>query len=245
MTPLVQTAQVTRVYGARGAAVRALDRIDLTIVLGEFVAIMGPSGSGKSTLMNILGLLDRPTEGKYRLAGEDVGSFEHDKLAKYRNRYIGFVFQGFNLLPRVSAAENVALPLVYRGVQAMERRGRATAALEAVGLGKRFHHRPQELSGGEQQRVAIARAMVGNPLLLLADEPTGALDTETGKDILALFHRLHGDGRTIVLITHDPSVARHATRIISLADGRVVNERISVSADEFARQQEAANDCPA
>jgi putative ABC transport system ATP-binding protein len=195
--------------------------------------------------MNILGLLDRPTEGKYLLAGEDVGSFEHDKLADYRNRYVGFVFQGFNLLPRASAMENVALPLIYRGVQAMERRSSAAAALEAVGLGKRFHHRPKELSGGEQQRVAIARALVGNPLLLLADEPTGALDTETSKDILALFHRLHTDGRTIVLITHDPSVARHATRIISLADGRVVNDRISVSIDDFARQQGAQNDCPA
>jgi putative ABC transport system ATP-binding protein len=245
MAALVQTVQVTRLYGAKSTAVRALDRVDLAIELGEFVAIMGPSGSGKSTLMNILGLLDRPTEGKYLLAGEDVGSFEHDKLADYRNRYVGFVFQGFNLLPRASATENVALPLVYRGVQAMERRSSAAAALEAVGLGKRFHHRPQELSGGEKQRVAIARAMVGNPLLLLADEPTGALDTETGKDILALFHRLHSDGRTIVLITHDPSVARHATRIISLADGRVVNDRISVSIGDFARQQGAENDCPA
>lgn len=245
MAPLVQTVGVSRVYGAKGAAVRALDRIDLSIELGEFVAIMGPSGSGKSTLMNILGLLDRPTEGQYLLAGEDVCSFEHDKLAEYRNRHVGFIFQGFNLLPRASAAENVALPLVYRGVQVVERRRMAAAALEAVGLGKRFHHRPQELSGGEQQRVAIARALVGNPLLLLADEPTGALDTETGKDILDLFHRLHSDGRTIVLITHDPSVARHATRTISLADGRIVNDRIYVSLRDFACQQGNENDCPA
>jgi len=224
MSPLIEIRGVARTYGTRGAEVRALRGITLAVAKSEFVAIMGPSGSGKSTLMNILGLLDRPTEGRYLLAGEDVGAFGHDRLAAYRNRHIGFIFQGFNLLPRASAADNVALPLIYRGVRPNERRRRAAAVLEAVGLGQRLHHHPQQLSGGEQQRVAIARAMAGNPFLLLADEPTGALDTGTGEEILGLFRRLNEGGRTVILITHDPSVARHARRVISLRDGRIIGD---------------------
>lgn len=224
MSPLIRTSELVRRYGVRSAEVRALKGIDLTVEHGEFVAVMGPSGSGKSTLMNILGLLDRPTEGRYLLAGEDVGAFDHDRLAAYRNRHIGFVFQGFNLLPRASALENVTVPLVYRGVLRQERRRRAAAALEAVGLSHRLHHRPQQLSGGEQQRVAIARAVIGDPILLLADEPTGALDTEAGNGILALFQALNDRGKTIVLITHDPAVARHARRVIALRDGQLIGD---------------------
>jgi putative ABC transport system ATP-binding protein len=223
--PLIETASLARVYGTRGAAVHALNSVDLAIEHGEFVAIMGPSGSGKSTLMNILGLLDRPTEGRYLFAGEDVGAFGHDRLAAHRNRHIGFIFQGFNLLARATALENVALPLIYRGLRRAERHDRAVAALESVGLGHRFHHRPQQLSGGEQQRVAVARATVGDPLLLLADEPTGALDTETGAAILAVFQALNRGGKTVVLITHDLSVARHAGRIVSLRDGRIIGDQ--------------------
>jgi putative ABC transport system ATP-binding protein len=224
MSTLIQTESLARRYGARSAEVRALKRVDLAIERGEFVAIMGPSGSGKSTLMNILGLLDRPTGGRYQLAGEDISTFSHDRLAAYRNRHIGFIFQGFNLLPRASAIENVALPLVYRGLSRTERHRSAVSALESVGLSGRFRHQPQELSGGEQQRVAIARAMVGDPFLLLADEPTGALDTETGNEILTLFQALNKNGKTIVLITHDPLVAGHASRVVSLRDGQVVGD---------------------
>ena len=222
--PLIQTIGVSKVYGSRRAPVRALDSIHLVIEDGEFVAIVGPSGSGKSTLMNLFGFLDRPTEGRYLFAGEDVGAFGHDRLAAHRNRHLGFVFQGFNLLPRATAADNVALPLVYRGLRRGERRRKAIAALESVGLGQRQRHRPQQLSGGEQQRVAVARAVVGDPLLLLADEPTGAVDSATGLDILALFQGLNDNGRTIVLITHDRFVAEHAKRIVSLRDGRVVGD---------------------
>jgi len=225
MTPLIQTVAVGRVYGTQSPFVCALDNVDLRIEYGEFVAIMGPSGSGKSTLMNILGLLDRPTHGHFLFAGEEVAAFDHDKLAWHRNRHVGFVFQGFNLLPRASAIDNVALPLIYRGLHRTERQSQATAALQAVGLDHRLHHRPPELSGGEQQRVAIARAIVGDPLLLLADEPTGALDSQTGKEVLALLQGLHAGGRTIILVTHDPSVARHAERLIMLRDGQIVSDR--------------------
>ena len=222
--PLIQMSGVSKVHGARHTAVRALDGIDLEIEHGEFVAIMGPSGSGKSTLMNLLGLLDRPTEGSYLFAGEDVGTFDHDRMAGHRNRHLGFVFQDYNLLPRATAAENVALPLVYRGLGRRERRRKAAAALDAVGLGDRQRHRPRQLSGGEQQRVAVARAVVGDPDLILADEPTGAVDSATGLDILALFQSLNDGGRTIVLITHDRVVAEHAKRIVSLRDGRIVDD---------------------
>lgn len=240
MSMLIQTEGLVRRYGVRTAEVQALKGIDLAIERGEFVAVMGPSGSGKTTLLNILGLLDRPTEGRYQLAGEDVSGFSRDKRAAYRNLHIGFIFQGFNLMPRASAIENVALPLVYRGLARVERRQRAAAALESIGLSARFHHRPQELSGGEQQRVAIARAMVGNPLLLLADEPTGALDTETGNDILKLFQELNNEGKTLVLITHDPSVARHAKRVISLRDGHVVGGHRSNPPSEATYNAEQA-----
>lgn len=225
MSQLIRTAGIVRRYGVTSTEVSALKGIDLTIEHGEFVAVMGPSGSGKSTLMNILGLLDRPTEGRYLLAEEEVNAFSHDRLAAYRNRHIGFVFQGFNLLPRASATENVAVPLIYRGRPRWERRQKAAAALEAVGLSHRLHHRPQQLSGGEQQRVAIARAMVSDPFLLLADEPTGALDSETGNEILRLFQTLNNKGKTIVLITHDASVARHAGRVITLRDGRLISDQ--------------------
>jgi ABC-type lipoprotein export system ATPase subunit len=226
MSPLIEIAGIVRVYGDRNAPVRALNHVNLTIKHGEFVAVMGPSGSGKSTLMNILGLLDRPTEGSYSFSGEDVGTFSHDRLATYRNQYFGFVFQGFNLLPRATAAQNVAIPLIYRGLSRAERHPRAVAALTSVGLTHRLRHWPQQLSGGEQQRVAIARALVGDPLVVLADEPTGALDTQTGEEILRLFKLLHGGDRTIVLITHDLSVAQHASRIVSMRDGRVVSDDI-------------------
>jgi putative ABC transport system ATP-binding protein len=225
MRPLIQTTGVTRTYGASDTGVRALNHVDLAIEGGEFVAVTGPSGSGKSTLMNILGFLDRPTSGRYLFDGDDVGTFGQDALAAHRNRRFGFIFQGFNLLPRASAADNVALPLVYRGVEATERRRKSLEALESVGLGHRAHHMPQQLSGGEQQRVAIARAIVGDPLVLLADEPTGALDTETGKQILGLIRRLSDSGRTVVLVTHDPSVAQHATRIVAMRDGEIVGDR--------------------
>ena len=225
MPALIQTTRIARRYGVKDAEVRALKGIDLAIERGEFVAIMGPSGSGKSTLMNILGFLDRPTDGRYLFGGEDVGTFSHDRLATHRNRNIGFVFQGFHLLPRASAIENVALPLVYRGLLRTERRRRAAAALCSVGLSERLHHWPQQLSGGEQQRIAIARAMVGDPLLLLADEPTGALDSATGNEILTVFRTLNDNGKTVILITHDPSVARQAKRVISLRDGQIVDDQ--------------------
>jgi putative ABC transport system ATP-binding protein len=224
MSRLIEIAGIGRVYGAQNASVRALSHINLVIDSGEFVAVMGPSGSGKSTLMNILGLLDRSTEGRYWFGGQDISTFGHDKLAAYRNRHFGFVFQSFNLLPRATAAENVVIPLIYRGLSRSQRRPRAVAALASVGLTHRLRHFPRQLSGGEQQRVAIARALVGDPLVLLADEPTGALDTETGKEILGLFKLLHGSGRTIILVTHDLSVAQHANRIVSMRDGRVVSD---------------------
>lgn len=226
MQPLVRIAGVSRAYGAGETRVRALDDVDLVIEQGEFVAIVGPSGSGKSTLMNILGLLDRPTAGTYLFSGDDVGAFGHDRMAAYRNRHIGFVFQGMSLLPRATAADNVALPLIYRGEQRAERRRKAVAALESVGLAHRLEHRPQQLSGGEQQRVAIARALAKNPELLLCDEPTGALDYETGKAVLALLwdvrHRL---GKTVLIITHNQAIARMADRLVRLRSGRIVERR--------------------
>lgn len=238
MPPLIEMAGITRVYGVGTAAVHALNNVDLTIRSGEFVAIMGPSGSGKSTLMNILGLLDRPTQGRYWFGGEEVLELSSDKLAEHRNRDVGFIFQGFNLLSRASAVENVALPLVYRGLRSDERHRKAGAALEMVGLRHRLDHRPRQLSGGEQQRVAIARAIVGDPPLLLADEPTGALDSKTGEEILAIFQRLHEGGRTIILITHDPAVARHAQRIVLIGDGKIVGDDISGKARHIARAGE-------
>ncbi|RIH83458.1 putative ABC transporter ATP-binding protein YknY [Meiothermus luteus] len=226
MVPVVEMQGVTKVYrsgsGARTVEVRALAGVDLTIQKGEFVALMGPSGSGKSTLMHIIGLLDTPTEGEYRLGGNSVRGLSEAQLARIRNRRIGFVFQAFFLLPRLTALQNVALPLVYRGLPPALRLERARRTLEAVGLGDRLDHLPAELSGGQKQRVAIARALVQEPDLLLADEPTGNLDSRSSEEILALFESLHQQGKTILMVTHEPDVAARAQRIVRLRDGRVV-----------------------
>ena len=224
---LIQVQNLTKVYGSGEIAVHALAGVDVSIKQGEFAAIMGPSGSGKSTLMNILGCLDRPTSGVYILDGEDVSELSKDELADARNRKIGFVFQSFNLLPRLSALKNVMLPMMYRPeerLDAEEREERAIAALESVGLGDRTHHRPNELSGGQQQRVAIARALVNRPALILADEPTGNLDTRSSEEILALIHDLHARGVTILMVTHEPDIAAHANRVICLRDGQVISD---------------------
>ncbi len=222
--PIISLRGATRVYDMGHVQVPALAGIDLDIYPGEFVAIVGPSGSGKSTMMNIIGCLDRPTSGTYVLAGNDVGSQDDDGLAALRSRAIGFVFQSYNLLPRTTAIENVATPLLYQGVRKSERLRRATTALERLGLGDRAGHEPSELSGGQQQRVAVARAIVTEPSLILADEPTGNLDSHTGTEVLALFRELHATGRTIVLITHDPEVAAAADRQIHIRDGRIASD---------------------
>jgi len=221
--PIIALSRVSRVYQMGHVEVPALDDVSLEVQSGEFVAIVGPSGSGKSTMMNILGCLDRPTAGEYALAGTSVGSLSDDGLAKIRSRTIGFVFQSYNLLPRTSALENVATPLLYQGVGRRERLARARAALERLGLGDRLHHEPSQLSGGQQQRVAIARAIVTDPALVLADEPTGNLDTAAGTDVLALLRELHHAGRTIVLITHDAEVAASAPRRLHIRDGRLTD----------------------
>ena len=217
---LIELEGVGKRYGSGEAAVHALRGVDLLIGAGDFVAVTGPSGSGKSTLMNILGCLDVPSEGRYRFAGEDVAAMDDSELASIRNRRIGFVFQQFNLLPRLSAWRNVEMPLLYRS--AKDRRGSAVRALEMVGLGDRVEHRPTQLSGGQQQRVAIARALVTDPDLILADEPTGNLDSASAHEILGVLSRLHAEGRTIVLITHDSSVAAVAPRQVHILDGRVM-----------------------
>jgi len=207
--------------------VRALDGVSLTIESGEFVAVMGPSGSGKSTFMNLIGCLDAPTEGEYFLAGENVAGMTGDALSGVRNRRIGFVFQQFNLLARTAALENVELPLLYSGVSKAERRERATRRLTQVGLGNRLDHQPSQLSGGQQQRVAIARALVNDPVLILADEPTGALDSKTSVEVMALLQQLNGEGITVVLVTHEQDVANFSRRIITFRDGRVVEDRVN------------------
>ncbi|MGY3265718.1 ABC transporter ATP-binding protein [Lysobacter sp. HA35] len=219
---VIETRGLGKVYSPGSEAeVVALRGVELHIGRGEFVAIMGPSGSGKSTLMNLLGCLDTPSEGVYLCDGVDVATLDAEQRAQLRLRTIGFVFQGFNLLTRLDALENVAMPLTYADLPRAERLQRAQAALEAVGLGARVHHRPSELSGGQQQRVAIARALINRPPVLLADEPTGALDTKTGEEILALFKQLRDDGHTVVLITHDPEVAAHADRVFVMRDGEL------------------------
>ncbi|MEM4382024.1 MAG: ABC transporter ATP-binding protein [Candidatus Caldarchaeum sp.] len=218
---------VEKVYRLGSVAVPALRGISLEISAGEFVAIMGPSGSGKSTLLHILGGLDRPTAGVLKFEGQDLLTMSDNKLAQLRNRKIGFVFQQFYLLPRADALRNVALPLLYTGISRRERQRRAQVALERVGLGNRVHHRPDQLSGGERQRVAIARALVNDPAVILADEPTGNLDTQTGQEILALFRHLHEEGRTIIIVTHEPYVAEQAQRVVHLRDGLIVQDKVS------------------
>jgi len=224
MTVIIETRNLRKVYGMGDIQVNALDGVDMRIHEGEFVAIMGPSGSGKSTLMNILGCLDRPTEGQYLLAGEDVSILDKVHLAAIRNRQIGFIFQSFNLLARTSALNNVLLPLVYKRqgkLSAAERRDKALEVLDAVGLADRANHEPNEMSGGQQQRVAVARALVNDPVLIMADEPTGNLDTKTGNEIMGLLHDLHGRGRTIVMVTHEQYIADQTGRTITLVDGKL------------------------
>ncbi|MCL6600734.1 MAG: ABC transporter ATP-binding protein [Alicyclobacillus macrosporangiidus] len=223
---LIEIRDLVREYVIGGQVIRALNGVNLTIERGEFVAIMGPSGSGKSTMMNMIGCLDVPTSGRYVLDGYDVSALSEDQLAELRNQKIGFVFQNFNLLPRMTALENVELPMLYAGVPPRERRERAMEALARVGLENRMHNRPNELSGGQQQRVSIARALVNHPVLLLADEPTGALDSRTTEDILGLFTELHEQGNTIVLVTHEPDVGRRAKRIVRFRDGRVEADEV-------------------
>lgn len=223
---LVELKNIRKIYrSAGGVEVQAVKGIDLTIDAGEFVAIMGPSGSGKSTTMNTLGCLDRPTSGEYLLDGEEVAQLDRNQWARIRNRKIGFVFQGFNLLARTTALENVELPLLYQGVKSTkERRDRAMAALTSVGLGERYHHVPSQMSGGEQQRVAIARALVTDPVLILADEPTGNLDTKTSDEVMKLFDALHHQGQTIVLVTHEPDIALKCRRVVLFRDGLIIGD---------------------
>ena len=224
MTPVISLEQITKVYGAGETEVQALRGIDLTVHRGDYLAIMGASGSGKSTLMNIIGALDIASSGHYELDGINIDSLDESALSIVRNRKIGFIFQSFNLIPRTSALANVELPLLYRGVGRRERTTRATAALGAVGLADRTHHEPNELSGGQQQRVAVARALGAEPSLLLADEPTGNLDSRSTSDVLDLMDQVHAQGRTIVMITHEDSVAARADRIITLIDGLISSD---------------------
>jgi len=223
-TEVIALRDVEKVYEVGPTQVRALDGVSVDVARGDYVAIMGPSGSGKSTLMNLIGCLDRPTRGSYRLNTREVGGLEDDDLAEIRNAEIGFIFQTFNLLPRADALENVALPLVYAGISREERGARARQTLEEVGLGDRLHHRPNEMSGGQRQRVAIARALVNRPSILLADEPTGNLDSRTGEEIMALVDRLQERGNTILLVTHEQMLADRAARVLRLHDGKVVSD---------------------
>jgi len=242
MDSIISVDKLRKTYIMGTEKVHALQSITVDINKNEYVALMGPSGSGKSTLMNLLGCLDTPTEGKYTLNGTDVSEMEDGDLAEVRNKEIGFVFQTFNLLPRLSSLENVALPLVYSGMSKKKRLEQAQKALESVGLGDRVHHRPNELSGGQRQRVAIARAIVNNPAIILADEPTGNLDTKTSIEIMAIFEEIHKKGNTIILVTHEPDIAEHAHRIIRLRDGLVEtdvkNDKIISAFDPTHRYNE-------
>ncbi len=224
LVPTLQLDDIVRTYVLGTTEVQALRGVSVAIQRNEYVAIMGPSGSGKSTLMNLIGCLDRPTSGRYLLEGQPVGEMSDDELADIRNRRIGFVFQTFNLLPRTNVLQNVELPLIYAGVPRAERRERAREAIARVGLADRALHRPNELSGGQRQRVAIARALIGNPAILLADEPTGNLDSRTGADIMSMFDELHGSGQTVILITHEDDIAAHAARTIRLRDGLIESD---------------------
>jgi len=221
---MIRLENLSKIYRMGDNRVVALNDISLSINKGEFVAIIGPSGSGKSTLMNIIGCLDVATEGKYYLDGRDITSYNHNQLAEIRNKKFGFVFQGFNLLPKLTALENVELPLIYSGVGASKRREEALRTLNMMGLGERIRHRPSELSGGQQQRVAIARALVNHPSVILADEPTGNLDSKSGMEILQILKDLHSQGNTIILITHDMNIAQHARRMIRIQDGQIVSD---------------------
>ncbi len=222
---IILTHKLTREYDMGSETVRALRGVSVQIRRNEYVAVMGPSGSGKSTLMNLIGCLDTPTTGEYWLNGQKVSDLADDELARIRNKEIGFVFQTFNLLPRATALHNVELPLIYAGLGAAARRARATRALERVGLGDRMQHQPNELSGGQRQRVAIARALVNDPSILLADEPTGNLDSTTSQEIMQVFAALHGQGQTIVMVTHEADIAAHAARVVTLRDGLVATDR--------------------
>lgn len=228
---LIVVRDLAKIYQIGTQEVKALQSVDLTIEKNEFVALMGPSGSGKSTLMNMLGCLDSPSRGAYHLNGKDVSKMEDDDLAEVRNREIGFIFQTFNLLPRYSALENVALPLIYKGVGKAARNARAKEVLEQVGLADRMTHKPNELSGGQRQRVAVARALVNSPSIILADEPTGNLDTKTSYEIMSLLDEIHNNGNTIILVTHEEDIARHARRIVRLRDGLIESDTLAESVD--------------
>jgi putative ABC transport system ATP-binding protein len=238
-TAVIDISDLSKVYVMGATEVHALRNVSLTICEGEYVAIMGASGSGKSTLMNMIGLLDRPTSGSYRISGVEASQLSKDRMADLRNREIGFVFQRFNLLARTPARRQVELPLFYAGVPARQSAAMATEALQRVGLGDRLHHRPDELSGGQQQRVAIARALVNTPGIVLADEPTGALDSKTGQELLALFDELHQQGITLVVVTHDMGVASRAGRVVTLRDGVVVEDRQAITRESSDRENRA------
>lgn len=224
---IIKISNLKKIYRLGTQEVRALDGVDISICKNEYVALMGPSGSGKSTMMNILGCLDTPTSGTYILNGQDVSQMDDTHLAEVRNKEIGFVFQSFNLLPRYSSLENVALPLIYSGIPRSERERRAEAALLSVGLQDRMEHKPTELSGGQRQRVAVARALINTPSIILADEPTGNLDTKTSIDIMKLFEQIYNNGNTVIVVTHEEDIARHARRIIRLRDGKVESDTIN------------------
>jgi len=237
---VIQLKDIVRNYHVGTETVRALRGINLSIKRNEFVALMGPSGSGKSTLMNILGCLDTPTSGQYFLNGKDVSKLDDNNLAEIRNKEIGFVFQTFNLLPRSTALENVILPQIYAGISKAKRTERATQVMNSVGLGDRTHHRPNELSGGQRQRVAIARALVNNPSIILADEPTGNLDSKTTIEIMNLIRDIHRAGNTIIVVTHEEDIARHAHRIIRLIDGEVASDEMNLEAQRISREEKSS-----